>query len=89
MRAIKIRTVPPDSRDLLSITHVYLMGLEKNGWYTRDAVYIMVSESPGCVKVGIYPFSNVVPEHTERGVPYIRSSPLGSFSDSLLSLPRG
>ena len=88
MRAIKIRTNPPNSRNLLSITHVYLMD-ERNGWFSRDAVYIMVSENPGCVQVGLYPFSNVVSEHTERGVPYIRSSPLGSFSDSLLSLPRG
>lgn len=90
MFARKIKMLPNCyySDNLLEIDEIYVDGCSNPGFFKKAILYDFLTENPGAIEVGIFPYPDVIPALSSRGEKYVRSSPNGSTKDNLLSLPR-
>ena len=90
MYATRIKMKPGsfDANDLLKIDSIYIAGAEDEGFYSKEAVYQTVKQNPGCIKVYISPYPDLVAVEGANGEKFVRSAPDQLHRDNLLSLPR-
>lgn len=90
MYATKIKMRPGCyySQSLLEIDSVYIDGCNNPGYFKKETLHDYLKNNPGTIQVNISPYPNVIPATSVYGEKYVRSSPNGSTSDNLLSLPR-
>ena len=90
MKAIKIKmkTGKYYSYDVMEIDSVYITECANPGYFKKEVLHDYLKENPGIIKVGRYPFPNVVPATSYYGEKYVKSSPNEYGHDNLLSLPR-
>lgn len=90
MYAVKIKMRPgcSQSSDLLEIDQVYIVGSVKEGYYSKADVYQAVKDNPGCIKVNIPPYPDLVAALSPNREKFVRSTPNGLYRDNLLLLPR-
>jgi len=91
MYATKIRMCAGcnNSNRCQDIDSIYIAGANEERFYLKSAVYDAVKESPGCIKVNIYPNPNLIPAVSSKSEKYVRSEPNDTPNDNLLKLPRG
>lgn len=85
---IKMRPGCSQSSDLLEIDEIFISGSAKDGYYPKSVVYRTVKNNPGCIKVAIPPYPDLVPAVSPNGEEYVRSAPNGLYGDNLLLLQR-
>lgn len=76
------------SSKLVEIDELYITGCTDPGYYKKSEVHDYVKNHPSSIKVNKYPYPALVSAISVNGEKYVRSSPNGSTSDNLLSLPR-
>ncbi len=88
--ATKIRMKPGcgNSWQLTEIEAVYLEGLNKPGFYTKEAIYDYLKMYPGTIKVKLKPYPDLIPSVSINREKYVRSEPNEFGDDNLLCLRR-
>lgn len=76
------------SDDVLEIDSVYIENYNNSGLYSKEDVHDYLIKNPNTIKVGRYPYPEVVPALSVNGEKYIKSIPDNTDKDNLLSLPR-
>ena len=85
---IKMRTGCRNSQKLTEIDSIYLEGVSKPGFYTKEAVHDYLKTYPGTIKVNLSPYPAVVPAVSVYREKYVKSAPNAYGDDNLLCLPR-
>lgn len=73
---------------LTEIDSIYLEGLDRPGFYSKEDVHNFLKVYPGKIKVKIKPFPDVIPAVSIRKEKYVKSEPNEYGHDNLLCLPR-
>lgn len=76
------------SSNLVEIDELYITECAQPGYYKKAIVHDYVKNHPNSIKVYKYPYPALISATSVNGEKYVRSSPNGSTSDNLLSLPR-
>lgn len=90
MKATKITLKPgcTHPKSTLEIAEIYLTGVKKDGFYTKEAVHDFVKKG-NTVHVNIGPhYPKLIAATSSRGEKYVRSEPNDTPEDNLLKLPR-
>lgn len=87
-KRIKMRSGCYYSNNLLEIDEIYVDGCNNPGFFKKENLHDYLKDHPGSIRVGIYPYPEVVPAVSSHGEKYVRSTPNGTTADNLLSLPR-
>jgi len=70
------------------IESIYLTGVEKEGFYTKERIYdFLKKDSKNEIKVNISPYPKLIPVLREQQK-YVRSEANDTPNDNLLKLPR-
>lgn len=85
---IKMKPGCSNSNSTQEIAEVYVDGCTNPGFFKKESLHDYLKEHPGCVKVNISPYPNLVPATSSRGEKYVRSEPNDTPYDNLLRLPR-
>lgn len=76
------------SSKLVEIDQLYITGCENPGYYKKAIVHDYVKDNPGSIRVGIYPYPDVIDAVSGNGEKYVRSAPNNCAHDNLLDLPK-
>ena len=86
---IKMKPGCYNSKQLVEIDKVFISGSGPlQGYYKKEQIYDYLQINPRTILVNIPPYPCVIPDRSQRGEKYIRSSPNGNLFDNLLRLPR-
>lgn len=85
---IKMRAGCRNSQNLTEIDSIYLEGLDKPGFYTKESIHDYLKVSPGTIKVLLRPYPDVIPAVSIYREKYVKSEPNEYGNDNLLCLPR-
>ena len=85
---IKMRTGCRDSQKLTEIDSIYLEGVDKPGFYTKESIHDYLKTYPGTIKVTLRPYPDVIPAVSIYREKYVKSEPNQYGDDNLLCLPR-
>lgn len=85
---IKMRTGYRDSQKLTEIDSIYLEGVDKPGFYTKESIHDYLKTYPGTIKVNLRPYPDVIPAVSIYREKYVKSEPNQYGDDNLLCLPR-
>ena len=85
---IKMRTGCRNSKKLTEIDFIYLEGVDRPGFYTKEAIHDYLKVYPGTIKVNISPYPDVIPAVSIYREKFVKSEPNQYGDDNLLCLPR-
>lgn len=90
MYATKIKMKPGSfyANNLLKIDQIYIVEAKNEGFYLKADVYQAVKLNPGCIKVNIPPYPDLIAAISVNGEKYVKSAPDMLYGDNLLCLPR-
>ena len=85
---IRMRAGCRNSHSLTEIDSIYLEGLDKPGFYTKESIHDYLKVYPGSIKVLLRPYPDVIPAVSIYREKYVKSEPNEYGNDNLLCLPR-
>ena len=85
---IKMRVGCHNSQNLTEIDSIYLEGLDKPGFYTKESIHDYLKLYPGTINVLLKPYPDVIPAVSVYHEKYVKSEPNEYGNDNLLCLPR-
>lgn len=89
IKATKIRMQRgfENSNSVLEIDEIYLEGLSKDGFYSKEDIHDFIKNYSSKIQVNIYPYPSLIAV-TKNQQKYVRSEANDSPHDNLLRLPR-
>ena len=73
---------------MTEIDSVYLEGMDKPGFYSKETIHDFLKVYPGAIKVLLKPYPDVIPAVSINREKYVKSEPNAYGDDNLRCLPR-